>query len=898
MGESVRRKPGYVTAVCVMLLGASALGGAPAQNRVVLSVAERAGTARTDELVVSGLPIPRSWAVKDVGTLRLTNASGTSIPAQFEALARWGAAAGQTTAPVRWALVQFKASVPSSGTVTFLLDRNGPGPAPPNALQITRPLPGRIQVNTGAAVFVLNTASFNLIEQVTIAGQLLLNPLPAKEALVYRPAGTLGLVRGTTLPDLTPRPTTVTVERQGPLIAILRARGSLLNAGNQAVLDYTARLHFAAGRSDVRVDFTVENNHPIIEDIEGQPANGRDQRTTNSVYIGSLQLRLRLASTGGALHALAERGTDVTNPATSLTVYQDSSGTDRWNAYVGLVGWPPDLALAHPRLQSYCAFRGYRIQGGGIAPLTGNQSEGWIAAYRTGVNGPTLSVAGRGFWQNFPKMLAVEPGGIVTVDLFPRGEQFFHNFRVGEQKTHTLLLSFSRGGITGQEASRRARAFNHSLFATAPASWYVDSGALGDVIVETVPKWSLYERFCRTAFEPNPDFNPTIHDPNFGNRTLLEIISHYSFYGWQDYGDFPLDYEAFGANQAGQLNIKYWYLYGLLIHFCRSADSRWLDLALPAARHLADIDFLHIPDEGVGHWAHGGYFGHCYHDEPGNWNPNRNYGGPTLNLFYGVPDLILAYHLTGERRFLDVALEGLIGIENLIPFSEAPGGDLYTGLGRDVVNFLFAYLEGYRQTGDSRLLAKIRQVLARTANFTDKGWVTNPAAYGKTHPGEYLRTFMFLQELWGLGRYLDFLQEYGLPDDQNVKNALAAYADFLIYFPKEEYAPGRAAVWYDYYFDGIQWNTGDRNYNYRDINNWALVAADALAYAWKYSGRSRYLNEAAKFYRTGMIDPVWLDDPPVYQATKDLVNSLNWGLVYMRYGIEPRTAARSSWSLY
>jgi len=76
---------------------------------------------------------------------------------------------------------------------------------------------------------------------------------------------------------------------------------------------------------------------------------------------------------------------------------------------------------------------------------------------------------------------------------------------------------------------------------------------------------------------------------------------------------------------------------------------------------------------------------------------------------------------------------------------------------------------------------------------------------------------------------------------------------------------------------------------YLEVNNWMLTMADALTYAFKYSGEPRFLDGAAKLYETGTIDQTWLDDPPVYIASKDLVNSLNWGLVYMNATKEPGT---------
>lgn len=104
--------------------------------------------------------------------------------------------------------------------------------------------------------------------------------------------------------------------------------------------------------------------------------------------------------------------------------------------------------------------------------------------------------------------------------------------------------------------------------------------------------------------------------------------------------------------------------------------------------------------------------------------------------------------------------------------------------------------------------------------------------------------------------------------------ALSAYGDFVINHAMQEYAPGRACHPYDYVFDGS-------DASYPDINNWALVMADGLAYAYKYTGHARFLDAAARFYATGTIDPRWEGDPPVYIDTKGLVNALNWGLVYM-----------------
>ncbi len=822
------------------------------------------------------MPLPETWNVTDVSTLRLATVDKAPVPAQFEVLARWGGAPDDTAAPVKWVLAGCFTNVISFGTETLRIDTSGPGPAPADAISINTSTPGLMLVDTGAAQFAINTdADFNLFEQVTVDGQEMLEALTPRNAIDYDPAGPLSIVGGGS-PDFTPRTTNVTVERSGPLCAVVRVEGSILDDSARALLDFTARLHFYAGSTQVRADFTVENNQPVVETVDGQPANAHNLGAVNSVYIGSLALNLRLRDPGAAaLRVLTENDIDINDPASAIRLYQDSSGTGTWDNYTGDVGWPGFEAPAAPRLQAYCTLPGYEITGPGISPPeTGDQALGWVSA-GFGAAGPRLTAAVRDFWQNFPKAIEAEPDGTVSIDLFPNGEQFRHNFRVGEEKTHSILLDFGVGPMSGSTADRLATAFSHPLIGLASPAWYINSGALGEAPAADTAQWPLYEHYVNTAFDPNPDFDPDVDDPSFGNGTLLDAIDRYGFYGWQDYGDLPLDYEGFGPSHAGQMNLKYWYTFGMFVQLLRSGDVRWFNLGRAAAWHLADVDYLHIPDEGIQHWVHGAYFGHSQHDEPGNLNPNRNSNSPSVDLFFGVPDLLLAYHVTGEQRFADVAREGLEAMESLSQFSNF--GDPYdwdSVLQRERANLLIAYMEGYRHTGDTRWLDDLNEVVATTADLSNKGWVTGPAAYGAAHPGGYLRMFMFNQILWTLGRYLDFCQEYGIADTIHVADALEAYGDFVLDFATDIYRPGRACHPYDVVFDGS-------DPSYPDINNWALVMADGLAYAYKHTGQTRFLDTAAMYYATGTIDPQWEGDPPVYIDTKGLVNALNWGLVYM-----------------
>ncbi len=63
-------------------------GADPHRLDVQLSVVERAGLARSNEPVTSGVPIPKSVALTDLSSLRLLNNLNQAVPAQFTALVR------------------------------------------------------------------------------------------------------------------------------------------------------------------------------------------------------------------------------------------------------------------------------------------------------------------------------------------------------------------------------------------------------------------------------------------------------------------------------------------------------------------------------------------------------------------------------------------------------------------------------------------------------------------------------------------------------------------------------------------------------------------------------------------------------------------------------------------
>lgn len=131
------------------------------------------------------------------------------------------------------------------------------------------------------------------------------------------------------------------------------------------------------------------------------------------------------------------------------------------------------------------------------------------------------------------------------------------------------------------------------------------------------------------------------------------MIEDTGFYSWQDYGEVPVDYEDGGT---GTLNLKYNFDLGMWLQFLRTGDAKWAKLADAAGRHVSDLDVIHYTGS-LDNWWEGGFFGHSYHDEDSNSNPNRNYGGPHPDLVFGALGLFLRYYLTGDTVAFNTARE-------------------------------------------------------------------------------------------------------------------------------------------------------------------------------------------------------------------------------------------------
>ena len=833
---------------------------------VMLTISNPLTSARTEEPVTSGVPIPRDVSLTALSPLRLLDGSGQPVAAQFTPLARSGGAPDEMSQPVRWLLLDFQADVAANTTASYRLVNSGGAHAAYPTLRVTDTT-SSVTVDVGSGQFSISKTDGGLTGP-RLAGSLVGRVVDAG-GTVYTTAG----------------PVTVTVPLSGPMRVSIHVQGAYRDAGGTPLLHYTSRYWFYAGQPTVRLFHTVENNTPCPLVEYGQ-LDCYDIGSGGSVSFADLSLVVPADLGTGLVYQAGGEGEPAGGDLTAdLLLYQDSSGTGHWDTYPTMTDWEGNPLDTRPRMQSYVSFRGYRTTLGEAVVDSGDHAAGWLSVAG---GDDTWTVGVRDFWHNFPKAMRARPDGILEIGLFPDEfgpSDYAFTLRAGEHKTHDVFLSLSP-----------TPPYSHVLFASAPPAWYVQSGAFGLTALPDWTGWPDHEQYIAHQLTTSPDHEG--FDEYFDN--LLDAIESTDFYGIFDYGDWPVDYEGY---EVAPLNAKYDNDYGMWLQWARTGDPRWFDLAEAADRHFADVDILHNL-HSPRHWGDGIAFGHSWHDEDGFTNPHRNGGGNHPDTAFGMTGMLLTYYLTGYEKGLDSALELADCIEYRLRndshlcdhFPDCSGegyglgesDGLYDAGSRPAANSLSIAVAAYRATADPRYLAVADAVV-------DWGRAENqPYIGGSTGEGQMMRPWMLNMYLRGLADYMEMRAEFGsavlttggLPDTYGARDSFLAYADWLRTTPWLDLDPidtgPRAAYPYEWWFDGRTGIPGDDNDNDDpSICNWLLLGADAMAYAYHLSGDADYLERAAALFRTGSRDPWYEGDPNVYAECKETVNSITFGHVFL-----------------
>lgn len=840
-----------------------------ALQSVSLSVKNELTIDRSAEYVTSGIPIPRSWNAASTTLLNIVDTNGATVASQFEVSARWGGVPSDASKPIKWVLATFLADVPASSSGQYALVYGAANETASSLLATDSP--STLIIDTGTTRFTVNKTNFSLFESVTVNGVVATQSTQNGLALTA--------ADGTLYTSANGAPASVTVEESGPVRVVVRVAGSMRNSDASPLTDYTAYLYFYAGKSYARVIHTIGNhNKAAVRDSGGYYVfNYYDP---NSITFNELSSRIDLYQPSGTLSYLIP-GSDGNKSGivADIKAYQDSSGTEYWDRYAS--------ASNNPRLNSYVKFRGYKTTNGDAVVDSGNHYAGWMDVSDED-KGVTVGI--QGFWQNFPKALSATAAGTVSSNIFPKDFGSAYNFRVGEEKSTEMFYFFHSGTGTAANADRVASGLASPMMALAPPEWYTETGAVQeftsnpDTIENRFGQWNSTDEFTRYNYYND---RALIADPGYSNiyyytfHSLWQStpghpssIDYFEMHGWPWHGNQPLEQESFGNGQSGPFNVKYNLDHGAWIHFLRSGDYRWKGLAEASSKHLEAL-MLHdvITETGWDVYAwKDAVFGHEQHGDSGNGNSVRNPLGPVADTAYGGRGAVLHYFLTGyppSKRFAASAADyayNWFGARTIAQYpSYAPS--------REAANVLSYLDEGLRLTGDLKYQRAIHSLLTEFAS-SKMSWIDGPV------PGSEvgLPVWIFGDYYTAIARYAQLCKEFELGADCDfAEHELLAYLDW-----HKTYATRTPSGWTStYYYYNVNGNNDPNDVNM--VNNWSLLMADALAYGYAVSGDQDYLDMAGQYYRTGVWNPFYPDSPLIYSASKEAVNHMTYGHVFMYY---------------
>lgn len=552
----------------------------------MLRLSEPAGLDRIESPVTSGVPFP-AGALRSASDVRILSPKGAAMPHQADVLATW------PDGSVKWLLVDFQATVPASGVVEYRLEY---GPGVRGTAEAAHPLriadePSRCTVRTGDFEVSLDRTAFNLLDAVSLSGERLVASNRSNGGWIVDDKGRAFLTGAG-------RPESFVVEEAGPLRAVIKVEGKHRSQDGKCVVNYVARLTFFAGKSYVKVSYTVVNKEPM--------ARGEALR------LNEMALRTCVGLEGERTFALGGESV-VTGALTS-------------GASVRLFQMASDK---HEALRP----SGERV--------SGRRAAGW-AEVRSGNAGVVVAV--RDFWQQFPKSIEVSEDGTVKVGLWPKDAGPLTKFFRARAKTHEVMYAFYKGG--GETARRRAVAdLNQPLVATTPSKWVVESKVFGNLPDYGVPLLeSMMARNLAVLLkqrEANNEYGMFNYgDWNFfmggtahkwGNLqydTAYTLFVQFARSGDRSFFDaaeaaikhaMDVDIEHFrpempnweGANYAyGEGNPDHifnpglWHIYteGFISHYVMTGDRRGLEVA----QKIADW-CCHIADNYADQGTHRGY---------------------------------------------------------------------------------------------------------------------------------------------------------------------------------------------------------------------------------------------------------------------------------------------------
>jgi len=573
--------------------------------------------------VFSGVPFPQG-VLKNTSQLMVENALGTEIPAQFEVLSRW------IDGSIKAVLVIVSENITSLTQQYYLRYDQTVAKQYNSPLQVSD-FTSYLQVNTGVLRFNISKTAFRLFDQAWIDQNKDQN-YDASEQIISQ-AGDIFFLNALDGQEYTSSrfaSPVVTIEEQGPVRTVIKAKGKLQAANGQVLTDFTVRIFAYAHSDKVQVDYTLVDTR--------EEADVDANRSILALSGKAWGLRMPLNLSGEKYVFGGEGG-------------QTYSGNVVGNHYLYQSGQANYIDGS---------FQPYSFAYSGVG--SGQKAPGWLDVSDAG-KGVTVSM--RDFWQQFPAELAVDPNQLLislhparaaevadttypalnsTDKIYKRPNTFYFP-REGGAKTHRLTFAFHAGAVQPSKASALNDIFQSPrLLLSGTAAWYTRSKVFGDLI-PTGPSSAGFDDYLIKSY-----YQRSIEEvKNTGGLAVQ--------YGWRDFGDRMRG--GWGGVSPEGVRIPSFYndthvgATNFLAQYLRTKDVRWFELGQIATRHFMDIDVSHANRKwyrypkgfGPGEIHASGHESVDHH--------GRN-GHPSHAHVSGLPEY---YWLTGDKRALEVLVE-------------------------------------------------------------------------------------------------------------------------------------------------------------------------------------------------------------------------------------------------
>ncbi|MHB9156486.1 MAG: exo-rhamnogalacturonan lyase family protein [Thiobacillus sp.] len=446
---------------------------------VPLQIRDNSGVVRRDWPVTTGVPLPVG-VVQEVGQLRLTDAAGREIPAQFTVLSRYGARDNS----LRWVLLDFQVDVPANGEVTLQLRNDRPAQAVSAPIRITETREA-ITVDSGGVVATISRRDGSLLQSVRVGGKQVLQAGagdgPALRAGEMRQMerfrgpswNTHGWEKSRSLEKIHIAeslyrggpPREVTVEMAAPLRSVIVIRGRHLPSERgrgilqDGLYDYAVRLHFYRGQSYVKVEYAIEN------------ADRAQPQWSHLFREASLNHTLTLGTA-----AVVTGGGGVAREGPATASFPVSSREEGW-----LVQGAGSSEKKYGR--QVVQEGGYQVGPGTEGKIASPKAAGKRGRFLDVSDGEKgVAVAMRYLWEQAPRAIGLSPKRLRAVVQADRpghradADRPAYDLDLGERSLHDILYYFHTGDAREARVADVAEAFEYPLFARAPPSWYSDVG--------------------------------------------------------------------------------------------------------------------------------------------------------------------------------------------------------------------------------------------------------------------------------------------------------------------------------------------------------------------------------------------------------------------------------------